>query len=98
MPMLFVIRECAIEGMNSKVKEEMVKILNQAKKLYYEIIEDGECVSLKMLAVNGKDLIEQGFESGKNIGLLLQQLLEMVIVDPTLNTKEQLLRIAKNQL
>lgn len=98
MPMLFVIQECAIEGMNPKVKEEMVKILNQVKKLYDEIIEDGECVSLKMLAVNGKDLIEQGFESGKNIGLLLQQLLEMVIVDPTLNTKEQLLKIAKNQL
>lgn len=98
MPMLFVIQECTMEGKSLQVKKEMTKTLSQAKKLYHEIIEHAECVSLKMLAVNGKDLIEQGFEPGKNIGLLLDQLLDRVIVDPTLNTKDQLLQIAKNQL
>ena len=48
-----------------------------------------------MLEISGKDLIEQGFEPGKNIGELLDRLLEKVITDPTLNTKEQLLEIAK---
>ncbi len=95
MPMLFVIQECNMETKSPEVKEEMVSNLRQAKALYQEVIERGECVSLRMLEISGKDLIEQGFEPGKNIGELLDRLLEKVITDPTLNTKEQLLEIAK---
>lgn len=98
MPMLFVLQECNMETKDSKVIEEMKKELRRTKELYQDMIEHGECVSLKSLAVNGKDLMEQGFESGKNIGLLLDMLLEKVIADPNLNTKEQLLAIAENQL
>lgn len=98
MPMLFVIQECNMQGKSPQEIEKMSKVLNLAKELYHEIIEHGECVSLKMLAVNGKDLIEQGFEPGENIGRLLDMLLERVLVDPTLNTKDQLLTIAKKQL
>ncbi|WP_312372245.1 CCA tRNA nucleotidyltransferase [Lachnoclostridium sp.] len=97
MPMLFVVQECNMETKDPQVIDEMSKDLRRAKELYQDMIEHGECVSLKSLAVNGKDLMEQGFESGKNIGLLLDMLLEKVIGDPTLNTKEQLLKIARNQ-
>ncbi|MGH2933187.1 MAG: CCA tRNA nucleotidyltransferase [Gaiellaceae bacterium] len=46
---------------------------------------------LRDLAVTGDDLIELGIEPGPELGRALQQLLETVVDDPTLNTREQLL-------
>ncbi|MDR0409096.1 MAG: HD domain-containing protein [Spirochaetaceae bacterium] len=54
----------------------------------------GRALSLKDLAVNGKDLMQAGIPCGKRMGLILGQLLEAVLDDPDLNTKEKLLEIA----
>jgi putative nucleotidyltransferase with HDIG domain len=51
-------------------------------------------ISLKDLAVNGKDLMRTGIPCGKRMGFILRQLLETVLDDPELNTKEKLLEIA----
>jgi putative nucleotidyltransferase with HDIG domain len=58
------------------------------------VIEKNHALGLKDLAVRGKDLMEMGFEPGKRLGLILQQLLEAVIEDPEQNTREKLLEIA----
>ena len=47
---------------------------------------------LKSLAVTGKDLIAAGMEPGKEIGEKLNELLALVIDQPELNTKEELLK------
>jgi tRNA nucleotidyltransferase (CCA-adding enzyme) len=50
-------------------------------------------VSVKMLAVNGNDLMtEFGLEPGPKIGAILDVLLAEVLEDPVLNTKEYLLK------
>ena len=54
-------------------------------------MSEGQCVSLRDLAVNGKDLIEAGVQPGPQIGELLNELLEEVIEEPEKNTKGQLL-------
>ena len=59
--------------------------------LYRTITEDGDCVSLKALAVNGSDLKQAGF-SGKAIGTALHDALEAVMEDRLENTKEAILR------
>ena len=46
---------------------------------------------MKDLAVTGKDLIEAGMKPGKELGAVLKQMLEAVVDDPRLNTKEILL-------
>ena len=69
-------------------KEEKLAIW---KRLYEEILEKKECVSIKDLAVNGSDLIAAGMKPGKGIGEALQNMLEMVLENPSLNTKEFLL-------
>jgi tRNA nucleotidyltransferase (CCA-adding enzyme) len=46
---------------------------------------------LRDLAVTGDDLIGLGIEPGPELGRALQQLLEAVVDDPSLNTREQLL-------
>ena len=76
-------------------REEKVKNLNDIGKLYQEIVETGQFVSLKNLAVTGKDLIEAGMKPGKEIGDKLNELLEMVIENPELNGKNELLKKLK---
>ena len=45
--------------------------------------------------MNGNDLIGIGFRPGPAIGQALRKLLEEVVRSPELNTKEQLLKRAK---
>ncbi len=60
-------------------------------------IEEQNCaLSLKNLAVNGRDLIDAGIEPGKKLGYILNELFQCVIDDPEMNKKDLLLEIAKN--
>lgn len=58
-----------------------------------EIRGRGDCISLKTLAVTGRDLIEAGVEPGREVGEILAGLLELVITEPERNTKEELLGV-----
>ena len=72
--------------------------LAEIKKLHREVLDRGDCVSLKQLAVNGKDLIELGAQPGRQIGELLEKLLEEVLDYPELNQKNILLQRAREFL
>ena len=50
------------------------------------------------LAIDGNDLLGVGIEAGPDLGRLLGSLLDQVIVDPQLNTREQLLRRVKHEI
>ena len=65
--------------------------LPELQQLFEEIREAGDCVSLKQLAVNGGDLLQQGLEKGKQIGDGLMYLLNLVLEEPKLNKKDILL-------
>lgn len=73
--------------------------LAESKKLHKEVLERGDCVSLKQLAVNGRDLMEEaGVLPGIMIGEILEKLLEQVLETPDLNRREQLLEYVKSQI
>ena len=59
-----------------------------------EIMEKGECVSMKGLAITGSDLIAAGMKPGKEMGSVLHELLDAVLENPELNKKEALLALA----
>jgi tRNA nucleotidyltransferase/poly(A) polymerase len=59
-------------------------------------LAESRVLSLKDLAVTGKDLIEAGIRPGKTMGIILKELLEAAVEDPELNTREKLLEIAGN--
>ena len=61
---------------------------------YEAIRERGECTCLKELAVTGSDLMEYGVPAGKEIGRILNLLLEEVLEEPASNTREHLLKRA----
>jgi tRNA nucleotidyltransferase/poly(A) polymerase len=60
------------------------------------IFAERDALSLKNLAVSGKDLTAAGVKPGKTMGIILNELLETVLDDPGTNTREKLLEIAGN--
>ncbi len=72
--------------------EELRDIREESRR----IRERGDCVSLKTLAVTGKDLLEHGVRPGKMVGETLQRLFALVLEHPEKNQKEELLREIKN--
>ncbi|MDR0452758.1 MAG: HD domain-containing protein [Treponema sp.] len=60
-----------------------------------DALSKSRALSLKDLAVSGKDLIASGIKPGKHMGIILNELLEAVLDDPALNSREKLLEIAE---
>jgi len=60
-----------------------------------KILAENQAFSLKDLAVSGRDLMAIGIAPGKNLGKILNELLETVLDDPDLNSREDLLGIAE---
>ena len=85
------LRRADILAQNPAMQQEKLLRLAQTEALYQKILEEKNCLSLKELAVTGKDLIEAGVEPGPKLGTILNQLLELVIENPSCNTKEYLL-------
>lgn len=85
------VRRADIMAQNPEVREEKLGKLAEVEAVYQRILEEQNCLSLKDLAVTGKDLIEVGIEPGPELGRILNELLELVIEHPEYNTKEYLL-------
>ena len=71
--------------------QEKMDYLEEVRLLYRKILEDGDCLSLKDLAVNGKDLIAAGMKPGREIGEVLGAMYRDVIDDPEHNNKDYLM-------
>ncbi|MCT4593645.1 MAG: HD domain-containing protein [Anaeromicrobium sp.] len=56
-----------------------------------KILCEKEPLSVGDLKINGKDLINMGLKQGKEIGIILNKLLELVLENPELNVKDRLL-------
>jgi len=76
-------------------REEKLQYINQLEAAYKAIISAGDCLRIKDLKVNGKDLIDMGLPQGQQIGQVLGTLFEEVIDNPSLNDREYLLKRAK---
>lgn len=91
--MLFAVKRADIAAQSDYQRKEKLEKLAYIQELYEEICRKRECVSLKDLAVTGKDLIGLGMTPGREIGEFLSELLEIVLEEPERNTREELLRI-----
>ena len=75
-------------------REEKLARLSAVEPLYEEILEKGQCISLKTMALTGRDLIDAGYAPGKELGEILGRLLAHVLENPEDNKKEILLKLA----
>ena len=90
-PLLLEVRVADTLAQSEHERDEKLKLIEDTKKIYEEVLEKKECVGLNDLAVKGKDLIEAGIKPGKQIGDVLAAMLADVIDDPTHNSREYLL-------
>ncbi len=88
--LLEVMRADTMAKSNYQQQERLEDII-EIKKLYEEIVADHECITLKQLDVNGQDLIQIGILPGKQMGELLNKMLDYVLEHPEANRKEVLL-------
>lgn len=66
-----------------------------AEALCREITLRGDCTEISSLRINGNDLIALGVPVGRDIGRVLDYLLDRVIENPELNTSGNLRKLAK---
>lgn len=96
---LYDLRLADMYGMyNEKVDvrySESVKLLLELKARVEKELSKKTALSLKSLAVNGRDLMQLGIPAGKELGRILNELLECVIEDPAMNNTEMLIETAK---
>lgn len=91
-PYLFPVKRADVLAQSEYMRREKLDNIDQWEQIYYKIMEQKQCVSLKELAVTGKDLIAEGIQPGPELGKMLNNLLELVLENPECNTREYLLQ------
>lgn len=92
---LYKIQHADILAQSMYQREEKLANLSQIEALTDRIISGGECYNLKMLDINGSDLLHIGITSGEEIGKTLDTLLDKVITGELKNDKPELIAAAK---
>ena len=93
--MIFTVRRADIAAQSDYMREEKLAKVDYIEKLYKEILARKDAVTVKDLAISGNDLIAEGMPPGRQIGETLSALLDRVLDDPSLNTREILLKLYK---
>ncbi len=62
-----------------------------------QVLEAGDCYELKTLALRGAALIAMGMRPGPELGRTLERLLERVMDEPELNTRERLTELLEER-
>ncbi len=90
-PYLLEVRYADTMAQSDYYRDEKLKLIADTKSVYEDILKKNECVNLKDLSVNGKDLIALGVAPGREIGQILKAMLEEVIDEPSRNSRDYLL-------
>lgn len=89
--MVFLVQYADILSQNPVTLDGKLEKLDQAVEIYLRIEQENTPLTVGELAVNGGDLIRAGIKPGPHMGEILNQLLELVLEEPSCNTKEYLL-------
>ena len=75
------------------INDRMAKI-DLTRKRAEQIIAEGQPYTVSQLQINGRDLIKLGYRAGREIGDTLKFLLDEVLIDPSLNSRDYLIKRA----
>ena len=78
--------------------EEFLKVADRFDKMLATELKKMAGPSYGKLAISGDDLKTLGILSGPNMGRILKELSELVLDDPSTNTKENLLEEARKRI
>ena len=92
-PMWMEVQKADSQAQSDYLAEEKRARQEGVRRTWEKIVREGQCVSLKGLAVTGSDLIAAGMKPGKEMGAVLHMLLGKVLEEPELNEKDKLLKL-----
>lgn len=95
-PGMFAVKRADTKAQSMFEREQKLAYVDEYEEIYRGIIARQDCLTLKDLKVNGRDLIAEGMQPGKEIGEALQYLLEQVLEKPELNDRDTLLSFLHN--
>lgn len=87
-----------IADINGSTKRDGVSKLFELKNEVERILNEKQPLSIKDLEINGYDLIQLGIPQGKQVGTVLNELMEMILENPELNRRDILIEIVTQKL
>jgi tRNA nucleotidyltransferase (CCA-adding enzyme) len=94
IPMLLELKRADVLAQSLYEREEKLAYVDTFEALYKQILKNEDCVTKKDLAIGGKELIAMGMKPGPKIGETIDALLDAVLEEPALNTREKLTELA----
>ncbi len=93
LPALWSLRRADLKARGRLVEEGLANQA-EAEVRFQREIDRAAALKISDLAISGEDVMRQlGIGPGREVGQLLARLLERVIDDPDLNTRERLFRL-----
>ena len=89
-PLFLKVRRADVMAQSMYMREEKLANVAYWSNMYDKIKNEEQCVSLKMLRINGRDLIGMGVKPGPLMGEILGKLLDEVLDEPSRNDAEWL--------
>ena len=94
IPALFALRKA--DNIGSGARSPRMYALESLWERVQEEIRAASAFSLRDLAIDGNDVMQElGIPPGREVGRVLNELFEHVLDDPSLNTREKLLALAR---
>lgn len=97
-PYYLAVRMADTKAQSPYKRRAKIENIVEMREIYQETIISDHCVTLRQLAVSGKELMQLGMRPGKQLGDMLNELLEIVIDDPEYNDAEKLCEYVKERL
>lgn len=97
-PYYLAVRMADVKAQSPYQRREKIENIVEMRRLYQEILEKKECITLRQLVVGGRDLMNLGMKPGRELGSMLSELLEYVLDDPERNKKDILCDYVKEKL
>jgi DNA-directed RNA polymerase subunit RPC12/RpoP len=95
---LMILRHADMYGKGTDEAQNEKTQVDDMRTLVQQARQAPAPTALSGLAINGRDLMQAGVPQGPMIGQILNQLMEQVIENPELNSREALLGLAQGQL
>ena len=92
-PKFLLVKRADIMSQSDYQRSEKLELVEAWEKEYQDILAKQQCISLKNLAVSGRDLIAAGMTPGREMGEMLQRMLQHVLEVPEDNSREKLFEI-----
>lgn len=95
LKLLMLLKYADFMAQSDYMKEDKLFQIEEFERLSKEILENGDCLSIKEMAITGKDLINLGVKPGPMLGDILDKLFDEILEVPSKNNSEVLLEMAK---